>query len=64
MAIIHFVKTMRTQTVGGLRGVLNYCCKAAKVDYKGRPLVSGVNCVPSVALREFQNTKEQYHNTG
>lgn len=64
MAIVHFVKNRRTQTVGGLRGVLNYCCKEAKVDYKGRPLVSGVNCVPAVALREFLNTKEQYHSTG
>lgn len=64
MAIVHFVKNRRTQTVGGLRGVLNYCCKAAKVDYEGRPLVSGVNCVPAVALREFLNTKEQYHSTG
>lgn len=64
MAIVHFVKNRRTQTVGGLRGVLNYCCKAAKVDYEGRPLVSGINCVPAVALREFLNTKEQYHSTG
>ena len=64
MAIVHFVKNRRTQTVGGLRGVLNYCCKAAKVDYDGRSLVSGVNCVPAVALREFLNTKEQYHSTG
>ena len=63
MAIVHFVKNRRTQTIGGLRGVLKYCCKAAKVDYEGRPLVSGVNCVPAVALREFMNTKEQYHST-
>ena len=46
MAIVHFVKHKRTQTVGGLNGVLNYCCKASKVDYEGRPLVSGINCVP------------------
>ena len=63
MAIVHFVKNRRTQTVGGLRGVLNYCCKEAKVTHVGRPLVSGVNCVPAVALREFLNTKEQYHST-
>lgn len=63
MAIVHFVKSKRTQTVGGLRGVLNYCCKEAKVTHEGRPLVSGVNCVPAVALREFLNTKEQYHST-
>ena len=64
MAIVHFVKNRRTQTVGGLRGVLNYCCKEAKVTHDGRPLVSGVNCVPQVALREFLNTKQQYHGTG
>lgn len=64
MAIVHFVKNRRTQTVGGLRGVLNYCCKAAKVDYEGRPLVTGINCVPQCAIQEFMNTKEQYHRTG
>ena len=57
MAIVHFVKHKRTQTVGGLNGVLNYCCKASKVDYEGRPLVSGINCVPQCALQEFMNTK-------
>ena len=37
MAIVHFVKSKRTQTVGGLNAVINYCCKDAKVDYHGRP---------------------------
>ena len=40
MAIVHFVKSKRTQTVGGLNAVINYCCKDAKVDYQGRPLIS------------------------
>lgn len=56
MAIVHFVKNRRTQTVGGLHGVLNYCCKAAKVDYEGRPLVSGVNCVPQAVLQRKEIT--------
>ena len=64
MAIIHFVKNTRTQTADGLSGVLNYCCKASKVDYEGRPLVSGINCVPQCALQEFMNTKRQFHSTG
>lgn len=64
MAIIHFVKNTRTQTAGGLSGVLNYCCKASKVDCEGRPLVSGINCVPQCALQEFMNTKRQFHSTG
>ncbi len=63
MAIVHFVKHKRTQTVGGLNGVLNYCCKASKVDYEGRPLVSGINCVPQCALQEFMNTKRLHHST-
>lgn len=63
MAIIHFVKNKRTQTVGGLNSVLNYCCKVSKVDYEGRPLVSGINCVPQCALQEFMNTKRLHRNT-
>lgn len=63
MAIIHFVKNKCTQTVGGLNSVLNYCCKASKVDHEGRPLVSGINCVPQCALQEFMNTKRLHRNT-
>ncbi len=63
MAIVHFVKSKRTQTVGGLNAVINYCCKDAKVSYEGRPLVSGINCVPQCALQEFMNTKRLHHST-
>ena len=63
MAIVHFVKSKRTQTVGGLNAVINYCCKDAKVSYEGRPLVSGINCVPHCALQEFMNTKRLHHST-
>ena len=63
MAIVHFVKSKRTQTVGGLNAVINYCCKDAKVDYQGRPLISGINCVPQCALQEFMNTKRLHHST-
>ena len=62
MAIVHFVKSKRTQTVGGLNAVINYCCKDTKVSYEGRPLVSGINCVPQCALQEFMNTKRLHHN--
>ena len=63
MAIVHFVKSKRTQTVGGLNAVINYCCKDAKVDYQGRPLISGINCVPQCALQEFMNTKRLHQST-
>lgn len=64
MAIVHFVKSKRIQTVGGLNGVLKYCCKESKVEHEGRPLVSSINCLPQTALREFLNTKELYRSTG
>ena len=63
MAIVNFVKCLLTQTVGGLNGVLNYCCQKSKTDYEGRPLVSGVNCVPQLALQEFMNTKRLHRST-
>lgn len=64
MAIVSFVKCKRTQTVGGLKGVIDYCCKESKTDCKGRSLVSGINCVPKVAVQEFMNTKHQHGSTG
>lgn len=64
MAIIHFVKNTRTQTAGGLKGVLRYCCQESKVTSQGRQLVSGINCVPQCALQEFMNTKRQFHSNG
>ena len=63
MAIVKFAKCQKTQTVGGLHGVITYCCRPAKVAYQGRALISGVNCVPQAALLEFMNTKRQYRST-
>lgn len=63
MAIVNFVSCQRSQTVGGLNGVINYCCQKSKTDYEGGQLVSGVNCVPQFALQEFMNTKRLHKNT-
>ncbi|MBQ5657396.1 MAG: relaxase/mobilization nuclease domain-containing protein [Bacteroidaceae bacterium] len=63
MAIVNFVGCQRSQTVGGLNGVINYCCQKSKTDYQGRQLISGVNCVPQFALQEFMNTKRLHKNT-
>ena len=63
MAIVNFVRCQRSQTVGGLNGVINYCCQKSKTDYQGRQLISGVNCVPQFALQEFMNTKRLHKNT-
>ena len=62
MAIVNFVSCRKAQTVGGLNGVINYCCQKSKTEYEGRSLVSGVNCVPQFALQEFMNTKRLHKN--
>ena len=64
MAIVNFVSCRKSQTVGGLNGVINYCCQKSKTGYEGRQLISGVNCVPQFALQEFMNTKRLHKNTG
>ena len=63
MAIVNFVSCRKSQTVGGLNGVINYCCRKSKTEYAGRQLISGVNCVPQFALQEFMNTKRLHKNT-
>ena len=63
MAIVNFVSCRKSQTVGGLNGVINYCCQKSKTEYEGRSLISGVNCVPQFALQEFMNTKRLHKNT-
>ena len=63
MAIVNFVSCRKSQTVGGLNGVINYCCQKSKTEYAGRQLISGVNCVPQFALQEFMNTKRLHKNT-
>ena len=63
MAIVNFVSCRKSQTVGGLNGVINYCCQQSKTEYEGRQLISGVNCVPQFALQEFMNTKRLHKNT-
>ena len=62
MAIVNFVGCRRSQTVGGLNGVINYCCQKSKTEYEGGQLISGVNCVPQFALQEFMNTKRLHKN--
>ena len=49
-----------------MRAVMKYCMREEKTwdEHSQSRLVSGINCVPAIALREFLNTKEQYHSTG
>ena len=65
MAIVKIINSPRSQSVSGLRGVIAYCCRDAKTNHEGQRLVSGINCVPQIALQEFMNTKHLHNqNSG
>ena len=63
MATVNIMKNKRTQSRAGLAFILSYCKRDSKTIHEGKKLVSGVNCVPESAYREFMNTKMQYGKT-
>lgn len=57
MATVNFIKYKR-QSAGALSGVTQYVSQEEKIrDMDGRQLVSGQNCTPQLADREFQATR-------
>lgn len=57
MATVNFIK-YKKQSAGALHGVARYVSQAEKVqNLDGRQLVSGQNCTPQLADREFQATR-------
>lgn len=63
MATVNIMKNKRTQSRAGLAFILSYCKRDSKTIHEGKKFVSGVNCVPESAYREFMNTKLQYGKT-
>ena len=63
MATVNIMKNKRTQSRAGLTFILSYCKRDSKTIHEGKKLVSGVNCLPEFAYREFMNTKLQYGKT-
>ena len=55
MASVKFVPVSR-----GLKGILDYVTNREKTVDR---LISGVNCVASSALDEFESVKKQFHKT-
>ena len=60
MAIVTAVNRPRGQTRGGMSAVLQYVMKEEKTAYRGRHLVTGVNCQANSCCTEFISTKLQY----
>ena len=60
MATVNFIK-YKKQSAGALSGVTRYILQDEKtLDENGRQLVSGQNCMPQLAGREFQATRNAY----
>ena len=58
MATVNFIK-YKKQSAGALSGVTRYISQDEKtLDENGRQLVSGQNCTPQLAGREFQATRD------
>ena len=58
MATVNFIK-YKKQSAGALSGVTRYISQEEKIrDMDGRQLVSGQNCTPQLADREFQATRD------
>ncbi len=63
MAIIHFINRPKSQNAKGLGFVLRYTTQDAKTVHGEQKFVTGVNCTPTCAATEFQNTKRLFHKT-
>ena len=58
MATVNFIK-YKKQSAGALSGVTRYISQEEKIrDMDGRQLISGQNCTPQLADREFQATRD------
>ena len=60
MATVNFIK-YKKQSAGALSGVTRYVSQEEKIrDMDGRQLISGQNCTPQLADREFQATRSAH----
>ena len=60
MATVNFIK-YKKQSAGALSGVTQYVSQDEKtLDENDRQLVSGQNCTPQLADREFQATRSAH----
>lgn len=59
MAVVKMINN-KSQSIQGLLCVIAYACKDAKTNHDGQQLISGINCVPSLAFDEFMTTKRLY----
>ena len=63
MAVVKMINN-KSQSIQGLLCLIAYACKDAKTNHGGQQLITGINCVPSLAFDEFMTTKRLYNQDG
>lgn len=63
MATITFLRRSDSKNVGSVGSVIAYCVQEKKTQYMNTRLVSGINCLPETAMKEFVSTKKRFNKT-
>ncbi len=63
MATISFIRRKDSGNVGSLGSVIQYSFQEEKTEYDNGRLISGINCLPETALKDFVSTKERFNKT-
>ncbi len=63
MATLNFIKRKDVKNIESLGNVIAYCSQEYKTKYKDSRLISGINCMPETAMKEFISTKKKLNKT-
>lgn len=63
MATLNFIKRKDVKNIEFLGNVIAYCSQEYKTKYKDNRLISGINCLPETAMKEFIATKRKFNKT-
>jgi len=61
MATLNFIKRKDVKNIESLGNVIAYCSQEYKTKYKDSRLISGINCMPETAMKEFIATKKHWN---
>ena len=61
MATLNFIKRKDVKNIESLGNVIAYCSQEYKTKYKNSRLISGINCMPETAMKEFIATKKHWN---
>ena len=63
MATITFLRRSDSKNIGSVGSVIAYCVQEKKTKYMNARLISGINCLPETAMKEFVSTKKRFGKT-